>query len=1225
MALTIPAHLIETTMLFHAFKGLWHYRRINFVVMLAVAISTAVIGGSLIVGDSVRFSLQRMTQQRLGQITHVLHSPRFFRQQLAEDIANDDSWQPVTTEIAAGTLVDEAVCAPAILLTGSIERTTSDGSLRRAGAVTLLSVTETGWGLLEHSGVKRPEDREIALGFRTAQELQVAEGDEVTVWAEIPASIPRDSLLGERSETTAEIVLKVSAVIPESAGASRFDLNPGQQLPYNAFLSLNTIQERLGLEEVQVSRRNPVAKVARVNTMLVGFPEFPAKEPGQGPHRAERVRLLEAAADRLASEVGDLNSVVQKSLTPKDLELNLRVVADRGYLAAESDRMILDDATAGAVAAAAEDLGLATDKTIVYLSNEIWATDRADPDERFSMYSIIAGLDMQAEAPFGPLKLTDGSAIPELSDNDILLSAWLAEDLEVSTGDTVSATWHQVGSHGELPEIEKSFTVKGVFASDDAQTVDRNLTPTVEGVTDVEHFGDIRQPFEMDMKRLTERDDDYWKEYRATPKAFVSLETAEELWNSRYGRYTSVRIAGATGSSSLSEAQLDSMGERLAFEVPRRLQPAEVGMMFRPVRAEGLKAAVGANDFTQLFLGFSFFLILSAIILASLMFRLGIQQRISQMGVLSAIGWPENRVRRLFVTEGLLVCLAGACLGAVAAVYFAKLMIYGLTTWWVGAVGTQFLLLDIHPPKLVIAAAISLVLAGVVIIMALRSFRSIGVRDQLAGNAEAADNGTNVKRGLGGKFVTLCGFSSVIAALVVPFIVILNLVPDGEAFGGLTWQMVCFFVAGFSCLVAGLFILRAMLRRRAVAETVDGVESSLRGLALANAARNPTRSLLTTALIAFATFVIVAVGAGRRNPLSETPDVNSGNGGYSLVAESAQPILFDLNTEEGRSQLNFGDEQIAKLHDANVFPFGMKPGANASCVNLYQTRIPTMLGATPEFIERGGFRFADTPGENPWELLKEELPAAAVDGIKSTVPTIPVLGDMNTLMYSLKKGKGSTILYPTDDAPEFALKVVGMLDGSVFQGVLLMTDDNLKRLDPEVAGSRYFLIETTSADEMSNVSTALESSLNDFGFDAEPVSERLAGFLAVQNTYLSTFQMLGGLGLLVGTFGLAAVMMRNVVERRREIALMRALGFTKSRVSRLILSENSVLLLWGILLGSGSALLAMLPHLRSTGADLPWQPLLGTLIVVAVIGSLASIFAVRAASTLSIRENLAAE
>ncbi|HIE96650.1 MAG TPA: ABC transporter permease, partial [Fuerstia sp.] len=114
-------------------------------------------------------------------------------------------------------------------------------------------------------------------------------------------------------------------------------------------------------------------------------------------------------------------------------------------------------------------------------------------------------------------------------------------------------------------------------------------------------------------------------------------------------------------------------------------------------------------------------------------------------------------------------------------------------------------------------------------------------------------------------------------------------------------------------------------------------------------------------------------------------------------------------------------------------------------------------------------------------------------------------------------------------------------------------------------------------------------------------------------------------GLLVGTFGLAAVMMRNVVERRREIALMRAVGFTTFRVSRLVLYENCVLLLWGILLGAASALLAMLPHLRSTGADLPWQPLLVTLGGVAVVGSMAAMFAVRTAVGVSIRDNLAAE
>ena len=188
----------------------------------------------------------------------------------------------------------------------------------------------------------------------------------------------------------------------------------------------------------------------------------------------------------------------------------------------------------------------------------------------------------------------------------------------------------------------------------------------------------------------------------------------------------------------------------------------------------------------------------------------------------------------------------------------------------------------------------------------------------------------------------------------------------------MSWKIVGFFLAGFSWLAVGLLLLRRSLQRRA-GDAVEGSQiSSLTGLSLANAARNPQRSLLTTALIAFATFVIVAVGAGRRNPVSETPDLNSGNGGFSLVAESSLPVLFDMNTADGRTRLNLNTsatDNTAGQHQ--VFSFRMQPGQDASCLNLFQAKLPTLLGATDDFIARGGFRFADTPGENPWSKLTE--------------------------------------------------------------------------------------------------------------------------------------------------------------------------------------------------------------------------------------------------------------
>ena len=130
-----------------------------------------------------------------------------------------------------------------------------------------------------------------------------------------------------------------------------------------------------------------------------------------------------------------------------------------------------------------------------------------------------------------------------------------------------------------------------------------------------------------------------------------------------------------------------------------------------------------------------------------------------------------------------------------------------------------------------------------------------------------------------------------------------------------------------------------------------------------------------------------------------------------------------------------------------------------------------------------------------------------------------------------------------------------------------------------------------------------------YGFEAERVSDRLANFLAVQNTYLSTFQTLGGLGLLLGTLGLATVMVRNVLERRGELALLSALGFRRSSLAWLVLVETGVLLVCGLATGTIAALVAMIPHLSSTGADVPWGSLALILAIVFAVGMAAALVA----------------
>ena len=135
------------------------------------------------------------------------------------------------------------------------------------------------------------------------------------------------------------------------------------------------------------------------------------------------------------------------------------------------------------------------------------------------------------------------------------------------------------------------------------------------------------------------------------------------------------------------------------------------------------------------------------------------------------------------------------------------------------------------------------------------------------------------------------------------------------------------------------------------------------------------------------------------------------------------------------------------------------------------------------------------------------------------------------------------------------LEVVGLLENSVLQGNLLVSEENFLRVVSGRGWLSLFLdrayrskMPTTAVDGMRSMPATLESALAEEGFESVDAREELAQFLAVQNTYLSTFQSLGALGLLLGTIGLAVVQLRSVLERRGELALMRAGGFNRVRL-----------------------------------------------------------------------------
>ena len=116
---------------------------------------------------------------------------------------------------------------------------------------------------------------------------------------------------------------------------------------------------------------------------------------------------------------------------------------------------------------------------------------------------------------------------------------------------------------------------------------------------------------------------------------------------SRFGQTTSLRVAPARGNDG-----------RIACRAVD-LDPDEQGFVFRPIRKLALDAAGGTTPFGLYFLYFSFFVIAAAAMLVVLLFRLGIEQRAKQLGLLLALGFRPSQALRLLIAEGLIAAGCG--------------------------------------------------------------------------------------------------------------------------------------------------------------------------------------------------------------------------------------------------------------------------------------------------------------------------------------------------------------------------------------------------------------------------------------------------------------------------------------------------------------------------------------------------------------------------------------
>ena len=333
---------------------------------------------------------------------------------------------------------------------------------------------------------------------------------------------------------------------------------------------------------------------------------------------------------------------------------------------------------------------------MTYVANTIRARDREIP------YSVVSAIELQVE--------TGDTSLPP-----IWLNQWAADNLGAKAGDEVTLEYFLWSDQDGLETASARFMCVGVLPMNGIGG-DQTLTPDYPGISDAADITAWDPPFPVDLQRITKKDEDYWDQYRAAPKAIITVRDAQRLWGSRYGKVSSLRLSG--------DLQIGAQA----------LDPGAAGFTARLVREEAAAAAQGTTDFGQYFLYFSFFLVVAALLLAYLFLPSDSSNARPRWACSHR---SASRLRR-FAASSSARARSSPRLAPCPALRRRRLQLAD-PVWpahrWVGAVGTRELTLHVSPQALATGVVGTLIFGLAALWLGVRAMSRRSARALLKGEA----------------------------------------------------------------------------------------------------------------------------------------------------------------------------------------------------------------------------------------------------------------------------------------------------------------------------------------------------------------------------------------------------------------------------------------------------------------------------------------------------------
>jgi putative ABC transport system permease protein len=637
---------------------------------------------------------------------------------------------------------------------------------------------------------------------------------------------------------------------------------------------------------------------------------------------------------------------------------------------------------------------------------------------------------------------------------------------------------------------------------------------------------------------------------------------AQQLMLGAHGRYSHIDVQAADGVSAeaLRDRLNAAIGAGYEAKTGKQMQAAEVASARRDL-----------TFINNIFLGFAGVALFVGIFLILNTFSIIVAQRTRELALMRAIGGSRRQMIGSVLVEAVAIGFIASALGLASGIGVGTLLAYVFGNTG----GSQMELAGVGVPSSAVVAAFGVGIVVTVVAALLPALRASRIAPIAALHEVATPDRPLTKVGVAGGLVGATGAAILWIGL------------SGKAHGG-TLPLI---LAGVLLSFIGVALLTPLVAGPVVSVLGRLLSWSVPGkLGRRNAARNPRRTAITAAALMVGVALITGVNV--------------------VLASTIQSLHQQGDTLVKADLIISGDS------------VGDRPPTFDPVVLDRAKRIPGVRAVSGEYIDLARVGGTDTTVAAATDLpaLASMFPMNAVEGTVRALSANELVVD-HKLAREHGLHAGNTVQVQLSHGQPHTMTVVGIFRATDVSRGWLVSPASIRDFNLKQPVGGYLRVTDGASVE------AVRQQVDKLLVDSPEVtvgdrSAYIAQQTAILDKMVMMIQILLALAVLVAVLGIINTMALSVLERTRELGLLRAIGLRRGQTMRMVTVEAVVISVFGALLGTavGSGLgAAVVRALRGQGLNvlaLPWQEMATYLALAAVIGVVAAILpAIRSART----------